>query len=157
MSDAQLSFSISCRKTDVFQAAGHIIFHSPQYYFGALISNLVFLLVHAYELSLLWVLAGLAVYLPLAPVMLARSIMKTPGALDPTTFTFTDGGLAVENQHAKVIMDWTLVKAATESKSTVYIKYGRGGSLFIPKNRTTADKLALLRAILRAHIPYNGA
>ena len=90
---------------------------------------------------------GLIVYLSV------RTTIKTPGVLDPITYTFTQDGVTAQYTKGMNQADWSLVRGCYETSRFIFIKMQRGTFHLVPLPQVTSEQATALRAILRTHLP----
>ena len=78
--------------------------------------------------------------------------MKTPGVLDPITYTFTQNGVTAQYTNATNQADWSLVKGCYETSEFIFIKMQRGSFHLVPLRQVTNQQVAALRGALRTHL-----
>lgn len=166
MSDP-VSFTFTRTKRDDFDAIWLNALRSP-YYWGLLVASPIIngtitwfgakddpveVVLGAIALVAFVSIALVFGALALCYYLAARAAWRSPGALQPISFEFSDAGRKASSEVGAGESVWAVFDAVYETAKILVIRQLPGLLLILPKRNADEGALARLRVLLRTHIP----
>ena len=150
---SDLTVKVLYTKNELRRAIYSDSFRKPLFWATSLIPAAII----SYELRTFsfWWIVAIAIagaLLLFAPLLRARTILKSEALSSPIVLSFSNAGVSAEYVNGTNAADWSLVTGARESPHFVFLGMQRGSFHLIPKTQITSDQATKLRAILRSHV-----